>query len=344
MNGELMSAEIREQPAVLARILCEGGSTIGSVARAIAARHPRFVLFAARGTSDHAALYAKYLVETRLGLPAGLVSPSTTTVYGARPDMRDVLFIAVSQSGSSPDLIEPLQAARAGGAITLAITNTAGSPLASAAEYSLDVLAGLEQAVAATKTYTAELLTLYLLVMRLAGQDDESAHTLPERAERQLAREDEVARLAARYRFADQLVVTARGYNYATARETALKLMETAYLVAHAFSAADLLHGPVAMIDRGFPVLAIVPSGGGGQAVVPVIAELRERAADVCVIGNAEAVRAGGRGLELVEAESEELSPLLAILPLQQLAWHLARERGQDPDAPRGLRKVTLTR
>lgn len=343
MNGAIMAAEIAEQPSVLDRIVRDGRPEIMRVARAVREERPRFVLFVARGTSDHAALYAKYLVETRLGLPAGLASPSTMTVYDARPDLRDVLVVAVSQSGASPDLLEPLTRARAGGALTLAVTNAPDSPLAQAAEHHLDILAGPERAVAATKTYSAELLTLYLLVEGLAGRDGADADLLPERARDLLGREEEVARLAVRYRFADQLVVTARGYNYPTAREAALKLMETSYIVAHAFSGADLLHGPVAMIDRGFPVIAIVPGGPGSDAMTPVLERLREGGADTLVVGDPAFLPLGRVGLGLADLGPEHLTPILAILPIQHLAWHLARERGTDPDQPRGIHKVTST-
>ncbi len=338
-----MAAEIKEQPEVFARVLEEGRPRIVETAKAVQARHPRFVLFVARGTSDHAALYAKYLVETCLGLPAGLVSPSTMTMYDAHPQLQDVLFVAVSQSGASPDLIEPLSRARAGGAITVAITNAPDSPLAQAAEYHLDILAGPERAVAATKTYTAELLTLYLLFTALGDVCTDEVDALPEQAAEVLRLEPEVARLAVRYRFAEQLVVTSRGYNYPTARETALKLMETSYLVAHGFSGADLVHGPMAMIQRGFPVLAIVPEGAGGMGLRPVLAELQKLAADTLVVGDPAAMSLGTVGLPVPLAVPEVLSPLVLILPLQQFAFHLARERGSDPDEPRGLTKVTET-
>ena len=343
MSGTIMAAEVREQPEVLDRILREGWPGIQQVAAAVRERAPRFVLFVARGTSDHAALYAKYLVETRLALPAGSASPSTMTVYDARPVMRDVLVVAVSQSGASPDLVEPLARARAGGAITVAVTNAPGSPLATAAEFHLDVLAGPERAVAATKTYTAQLLTLFLFVEALAGGDLAAAAGLPERARAVLAREEEVARLAVRYRFAEQIVVTARGYNYPTALEAALKLMETSYLVCHAFSGADLLHGPLAMIDRGFPVIAVAPAGKGGAALQPVLERLRERGADTLVVGDPALAPLGTVNLALDDLGPEALTPVLAIMPMQQLAWYLARERGTDPDQPRGLQKVTET-
>jgi glucosamine--fructose-6-phosphate aminotransferase (isomerizing) len=343
MNGTLTISEIAEQPDVFDRIRREGWPQIRELGRTIAQRQPRFVVFVARGTSDHAALYAKYLVETCLSLPAGLASPSTMTVYDAHPKMEGVLLIAVSQSGSSADLIEPVARARAGGAITVAITNSPGSPLAGASEFHLDVLAGPERAVAATKTYTAQLLTLYLLVQAIAGQGAEETDQLSAQARELVERRDEISRLAVRYRFAEQLVTTARGYNYPTAREAALKLMETSYLICHAFSGADLLHGPMAVIDRGFPVIAIAPTGPGAEALRPVLERLGELGADTLVVGGPEAISLGTLGFRLPDAVPEILSPMVSIIPLQLLAWQLALERGGDPDQPRGLMKVTST-
>jgi glucosamine--fructose-6-phosphate aminotransferase (isomerizing) len=331
-----MATEVAEQPAVLARIL-DAQAEFSAAAERIATAQPRFVLIAARGTSDHAGLYAKYLAEVLLQLPAGLVSPSSLTVYGARPDMHDVLFIAVSQSGRSPDLIDSLTAARSRGALTIAVTNAIDSPLAGAAEIALDVRAGAERAVAATKSYTAELLSLYLL---LAGAGAaEAAARLPEAAARTLAltADDRLAALAAPLQYAERLVVTARGYSSATAHEAALKLMETSYLSAMAFSGADLLHGPLAMIDRSVPVIAINSPGRGGAAMAPVLERLAELGAHVLEVGSAAGMPIASDGL------AEELLPVLEILPLQRLAWRLALDRGVDPDRPRGLSKVTQT-
>ncbi len=343
--GHLMAAEIAEQPAAWRRLLLDGGERAGidAAAALVRRRAPRTVLLVARGTSDHAALYAKYLVEIRLGRPAGLVSPSTLTAYGARPDLRDVLLIAVSQSGGSPDLVRTVEAARSQGALAVAVTNTAGSALAAAADAHVDVLAGPERAVAATKSYTAQLLALHLLLERVGGRSGAAAARLPELAEALLARGDEPADLARRYRFAQRMIVTARGYSYPTAREAALKLMETAYVSAQAFSGADLLHGPLALVEPQVPVLAVVAAGVGGDAMDQVLPRLAERGADVAVIGSAAAVAAADAGIALPGGVPEELSPLLEILPLQLLALHMAVARGGDPDAPRGLRKVTET-
>ncbi len=335
-----MAAEIAEQPAVFERILAEGLGDVAEVATRIRDAKPRFVMVAARGTSDHAALYFKYLVEIVLGLPCGLASPSTTTAYGATSDLRDVLWVAVSQSGGSPDLLESTQAAGRNGALTIAVTNNPDSPLAAAAELHLDVRAGVEQAVAATKTYTATLLTLWLLVDEWSARRQIDGPALVAAAEESVHVAG-VAEVAGHYRFVDKLVLTGRGYAYPTAREAALKLMETSYLAAHAFSGADLLHGPLAMVDSERPVLAVVPHGTAGRAMGPVLERLRDRGADLTVVGDAES--AGQAPAIVLPRVAEELSPLIEIIPLQRLAHTMAIARHEDPDAPRGLSKVTRT-
>ena len=345
--GAGMAADIAEQPEVYARLLEPATvDKIGAVASKIAERRPRHVVFTARGTSDHAALYGAYLTEIRLGLPAGLASPSAITVYGARPDLSEALVIGVSQSGGSPDLTEVLQTARQSGALTLAVTNNPASALNDAAELTIDVDAGHERAVAATKTYTAELLALLLLTEAtrnggtLPRDEHEAIAQLPEKAREAL--EDRTAtQLAPRYRFAARVVTTGRGYAYPTAREAALKLMETSYLPALSFSGADLLHGPLALADPDVPVLAVVGNGPGGRAMREVLTRLDERRADVVTIGPDDVPGASAR--LPVPAADERYAPLLDILPLQTLAKDLAVARGEDPDSPRGLQKVTST-
>jgi len=350
-RGALMRAEIDEQPQALDRLLDQGAAAIAATAAAVRERRPRFALLAARGTSDHAALYAKYLLEVRLGLPCGLASPSTLTGFGARPDLTDVLWITVSQSGGSPDLVESTATARDCGALTVAVTNAPESALAGAAELGVDVLAGPERAVAATKSYTNQLLALYLLVEGVrAGAVSDAARALPGQVAAFLdgGRADgRLHALAQRYRFVERLVTTGRGYAYPTAREAALKLMETTYVAAHAFSAADLLHGPFAMIDADRPVLAVAPDGVGSAALEPVLRRLRDREADVLLVADERVLHRWGGALSTVEvalpAVPEELAPVVQIVPFQLLALEMAVARGLDPDAPRGLAKVTLT-
>lgn len=352
-TGERMAAEIAEQPAMVARILDEGVPRISEIADHVRAAAPRTVLLAARGTSDHAALWAKYLLEVRLGLPVGLASPSTVSVYGGKPRYDGVLAVAVSQSGASPDLVAWLDAAAAGGATTLAVTNAPDSPLAATAGLHLDLLAGPELAVAATKTFTAELVTLALLVEALAdggapgkaGTRPEGWAELPGLLERALELEPDVDALAVRYRFAERLVAVGRGLAYPVAREAALKLMETSYLVAHAFSGADLMHGPLAMLEPGYPVLAFAPPGAGADALAPVLARLDELGADLLVVGGPRSgvPRGSARHLTLPDCR-EEHGVVLSAVVAQLLALHVARTKGLDPDAPRALRKVTETR
>lgn len=344
--GTQMGLDIAEQPEVLRGLVTDGAAQIGAIATAIRTRRPRFVLLVARGTSDHAALYAKYLIEIRLGLAAGLASPSTLTVYGARPDLRDVLVLAVSQSGGSPDLVGSVEAARACGALTVAATNNSVSALAEAAEFHVDIMAGHERAVAATKTYTAELLSLYLLLegVRTGSMDEprQAVAALPDLTRSLIADSTRpVAAVAPRYRFATQMITTARGYSYATAREAALKLMETSYLSAQAFSGADLLHGPLALIDHEMPVIAIVSRGLAGSAMHPVTERLVRGGGDVLVVGELPP-GLSTTTLPLPEV-AEEIAPILEIVPLQLLARDLAVARGTNPDAPRGLSKVTET-
>lgn len=342
IRGELMAAEVAEQPTALSRLLDSQLGVIQNVAARVREFDPRFVLMCARGTSDHAALYFKYLMEIQLGLPVGLTSPSTFTAYGARPKLDDVLWVSVSQSGGSPDLIDSTAAAREGGALTVAVTNAPDSPLGEASELNIDVAAGPERAVAATKSYTNQLLALWLLSDAMQGGDASAARAIPGFAQ-QVVDANEGARVAGRYRFVEKIVTTGRGYSYPTAREAALKLMETCYLSAHPFSSADLMHGPLAMIDDTHPVIAFVPEGIGGEAIQPVLDRLHESAADVLIIGDPNRAAGAADVIALPSGIPEDLSPIVQIIPAQQLAHALSVSRGGDPDAPRGLRKVTET-
>ncbi len=337
--GARMAAEVAEQPAVFDSIVARRGD-LTSVADLISARRPRFALLAARGSSDHAALYAKYLIEVLLQLPAGLVSPSTTTLYGAEPDLSDVLYLSVSQSGGSPDLVAATEAARARGALTIAVTNTPASPLSDAAELSVDIKAGDELAVAATKTYTATLLSLYLLIDAVRGGTGEAVAGLGELAGQAL--DVPIDEAVERYRKIERMVTTGRGYSSATAAEAALKLAETSYLAARAYSGADLLHGPVAAIDADTGVVAVTSKGRGGEAMRDVVAAVRERGAEVLAVGSGAANVDAGLRIDVPET-AEEVAPILEVLPLQRLALALSLTRGEDPDQPRGLKKVTRT-
>lgn len=341
-----MRDEIRQQPEVLQRILDEGWPEIRQTAAALREQDIRSVFIAARGTSDNAALYAKYLFEVLLGVPVSLASPSAFTLYDSQMSLNGVLAIGISQSGESKDVLQTVRRAGELGASTLSITNDSASSLASEASWHFDLRAGAEESVAATKTYTAELLVLYLLVRALQGErtPKEDALKLPQSCSDILGLSWEGTQ---RYRYAEYMVATSRGYNLATANEAALKLMETTYIVAQPFSAADLRHGPFAMIDRGFPVLAIVPPGPPRQGMVEIVGALAERGAELLVIGDPEACQRSAACFAVPEAilngVPEELSPILYAIPAQLLAHELALLKKTDPDAPRGLSKVTQT-
>jgi len=338
-----MYKEIHEQPEVLATILEEEWGRVVSAARTLRSRGFRFAMLAARGTSDNAALYAKYLFEVLVGIPTALASPSTFTLYERHMNLDDVLVVGISQSGESKDILETVGRTREFGASTLAITNDEGSSLARAAEIHFPLHAGKEQSVAATKTYTAQLLLLYLLVAALEGEEPGAAvRRLPDQARSVLA--EGRWENTARYRYAEHLVVFSRGYNFATAREAALKLMEAAYVVAEGFSAADLRHGPIAMIGHDFPVVAVVPPGRARPGVEALVEDLANRGAELVIIGEDSAVvDKGAAGFRVPVSCPEELSPILYALPAQMMAHDLALLKGLNPDAPRGLSKVTET-
>jgi glucosamine--fructose-6-phosphate aminotransferase (isomerizing) len=340
--------EIREQPAAAQRLLDAAPLTYATLTAALRARRPRFCVIAARGSSDHAALYAQYLFGIRNRLPVALATPSAITLYGARPDMRDALVIGVSQSGRSPDIVAVIDEARRQGAPTIAITNDPASPLGRAAGDAIYIEAGPELATAATKTYTTELLAVALLSMALDGataQEDAALARIPAWMDTALAVEPEAMAVAAGHADRTMCVVLGRGYCYATAREWALKLQEMALLLAVPYSTADFEHGPVALAENDFAVLAVAPSGPPLEAQVELLRRLRtEHGARVLVISDSDAARQIDQGLSMPPGVPGWLSPLVDIIPGQLYAYHLTRSRGFDPDRPRIISKVTETR
>jgi glucosamine--fructose-6-phosphate aminotransferase (isomerizing) len=339
--------EIREQPEALGRLLKDGRESAERIAEAVRAFAPRFVVIAARGSSDNAARYAQYLFGAHNRLPVCLATPSLFTYYEAAPSLSGALVVGVSQSGQSPDIVAVVESGRKQGALTLAITNRPGSPLAAAAEHTLPLLAGEERAVAATKTYTTQLCALAMLSAALEGGEARwtELRAVPGLVEQAIAGNTGVHGKVDRYRYADHFAVVGRGFNYSTAFEVALKMKETSYLVAEPYSPADLLHGPVAMIDRGFPVLLVAPSGRVLSDVAQLASQLEQRSAELLAISDDAGVLGRARvGLPLPAGMPEWLSPMVAVVPGQMFAVALARARGLDPDQPRGLHKVTETR
>jgi len=339
--------EISEQPRVLERILREGRAAAEAAARAIRRFGPEWVMIAGRGSSDNAARYAQYLFGAHNRLGVGLAVPSLFTLYAAPPRLSRTLTIGISQSGQSPDIVSVLSEARAQGAFTLALSNEPDSPLAQTAEHRLPLLAGPELAVAATKTYTAQLFTLAMLSAALEDNPQRWAELslVPAWLADTITRNADASAAANEFREVRQLVVLGRGFNYSTAFEVALKLKETSYLLAEPYSVADLLHGPVALIDRDFPVILIAPSGRSLVDVPDLLSLLEQRGARVLAISNAPEVLSRATLHFALPADLPEwLSPIVSVVPGQLFAGALALRSGQNPDRPRGLAKVTLTR
>lgn len=357
-----MRREIAESPDVVARLLAEGRGEVAAAAAAIRAADPGWATIVARGSSDHAAIHLRYLIETELGIPCGLAAPSVTTIYGATLHWRGGLVVAVSQSGRSPDLVAVVEAARAGGAVTIAIANDPGSPLAAAAAQVIDCRAGDERSVAATKSYVAQLAAGSVLVAELAIDGvlraalAEMPAVLREVLLASIAAIDDDSPIVAEFAGSERSIVVSRGFDYPTALETALKLKETGRSFAEGYSTADFRHGPVVLSGTGVPVLAIRPAGRMGPEIDDAVAAARLAGASPWVIAARADLAAvtGGAGirpavervlaLPLPAGLPEALGPLATILPGQLLAEAVSRRRGYDPDAPPGLHKVTLTR
>ncbi len=339
--------EILEQPRVLQQLLVEGRQAAEEAATAIKKFGPEFVLIAARGSSDNAARYAQYLLGAHNRLAVALAVPSLFTLYDAPPNLSRALAIGISQSGQSPDIVSVLTETRKQGGATLAVTNEPTSPLSRTSDHTLPLLAGQEKAVAATKTYTTELFALAMLSAALEGNKERWAalERVPGWVNEVIEKNANLSAQAARFRDAQKLVVLGRGFNYSTAFEIALKLKETSYFVAEPYSVADLLHGPVAMIDRGFPVILVAPSGRTQADVPALLSLLEDRGAELLAISDLPDVLARAKSrIELPAGVPEWLSPIVAVVPGQLFAGALAVASGQNPDQPRGLSKVTMTR
>lgn len=341
-------AEILEQPQVLQGLLDKQLSQIRSIAADIRQLAPKYIFLAARGTSDNAGRYANYVWGSLNGLSVALATPSLFTLYNQPPELKGALVVGISQSGQSPDIVSVLDEGRRQGCKCLAITNARESPLGRAADYLIDIQAGVETAVAATKTYTAELMAIAMLAAALRGESglERDLQHVPDWAAQVLQLDARIAASVERYRFMSHCVVISRGYNYATAIEWALKLKELAYIMAEPYSSADFQHGPVAMVEGGFPVLAVAPTGMVYQDMMTLLRRLRdELKADLVILSDQDDARQlGHTSLPAPAGIPEWLTPLVYILPAQLFSYHLTRARGLDTEKPRSIQKVTETR
>jgi glutamine---fructose-6-phosphate transaminase (isomerizing) len=340
----LLEQEIKSQPEIIANLIkCETEHI-----EQVVAQLPEFnyILIAARGSSDHAATYAQYVWGAMAHYPVALATPSLQTLYHTSPRMTGALVVGISQSGRSPDIIAVLEEGKHQGCPTLAITNDRSSPLAAAADHVVELHAGQERSVAATKTYTAQLviMALFAAAWQRSPQHMSELQQLPETIATILAGDAEIGSRAERYRYMDRCIVIGRGYNYASAFELALKLKELNYILATPYSSADFRHGPVATVDTGLPVILFMPTGAVFDDMLDLAQELQKLKAELLVISDSsQALSLAQTRLPLPYAVPEWLSPIATIIPGQLLAMHLTSIKGIDPDTPRGLHKVTLT-
>ena len=350
----LMLDEIEQQPAALERTFKAEIEHFRAFRRRMEKKPPSLVVLVARGTSDNAALFARYLIETVVGMPAALAAPSVTTVYGSKVRWENALVVGISQSGESTDTNLVLEAAREQGALTIGITNEARSAMTRLVDEVFLVRAGRERSVAATKTYTGQLLMGYLLAYALGAPFQPAAiQRLAGAASRALKLKKHVAELSERYRYMSNAVVVGRGLNYANAFELSLKLMETCYVVAERFSGADFIHGPIALVEQAFPVFVFAPPGPTYAGTRDMLEKLKGLDAETIVITEANdekllsaatrSIRIRAKTPRVAGCPEDLLSAIPYIIPGQLFAAFLAEQKGLNPDKPRTLSKVTKT-
>ena len=338
-----MLEEIAEQPAVLQRTLESERLKYVRLGNVLRNKDFDLVVIVARGSSDNASLFGRYLIEITTGIPVSLAAPSVYTLYKSKLNLSRALVIGVSQSGEGSDINMVLESAKSSGAFILGITNEADSAMANIADEILLIHAGREHSVAATKTYTGQMLHFYMLANELASKKLD-LDRIPDYTSRALKLQDQIKDLVERYVFMENCVVVGRGMNYGNSYELALKLMETCYVVAERFSSADFFHGPLAIVERRFPVVLFGPTGVTKKSSVELLERLHELNADCLAITNdTDIADLAPNSLCLPTDIDEFLSPIPFIVPAQLFAALLSEAKGIDPDAPRSLSKVTKT-
>ena len=337
-----MFSEISETPDVFSRLI-NSEAQFQQAAEKIKARNITNVIILARGTSDNAGHYLKFLIEVKLGLPVGLASPSSVSIYGAKVDFKDTLVIALSQSGRSPDLITFASAAKEGKALLITMTNNSDSPLANVGDLHIDLSAGLEVAVAATKSYSAELLASLLLVDSWIGNMSAGRSHLVVSSRECIANLGEVDSFANSLDAKREIVVIGRGYAYANAKELALKIQETSYIPVQGMSSADYQHGPIATLNSDSQVIVLSPSGMPKKALEDSMVRIRQSEPEIIWLGSNELALNKERVIKGSNQAKEEESTIIDAALIQYLTLGFAVKNGFNPDSPAGLSKVTKT-
>src|SRR5436309_13656076 len=337
-----MLDEIRQQPAALAHTLASQLRRVEAFKRLVEKQRPRLVVLVARGTSDNAALFGRYLLEITTGIPVSLAAPSVHTLYRRRLALGGALVVGISQPGEGTDINAVLESSKRAGATTVALTNNGRSRMAQIADETFVSRAGRERSVAATKTYTCQLMLLYMLAEALGGGDFDPLRRIPDYAAAALGLEPRIAGAVERYRFMEPCILVGRAVHFASASELAIKLMETSYVLAERFSSADFLHGPVALVERHFPVFLFAPPGKVFRDLRALAARLRRLQADSLVFSSERSIlELATCPIELPRRVPDLYSPIPYIIPGQIFAARLARSKGFSPDRPRGLSKLT---
>ncbi len=341
----LMLDEIAEQPRVLEKTINEETTKLAKLGNFLQNRDIQLIILVARGSSDNAALFGRYLLEINCGIPVSLSAPSVYTLYNSKLNLKKALVVGVSQSGEGSDINQVLADAKEFGAFTLGITNNNESLITKTADETLLIHAGQEKSVAATKTYTGQMLHFYLLANALLAQSEQiELEKIPAYAYEAIKLHTKIKEIAQRYTFMENCVVVGRGLNYGNSFELALKLMETCYVVAERFSSADFFHGPLAIVERRFPVIMFAPDGVTNKSNLRLLNSLKELNADSFTITNKkEIAKMSSRSLLMSEEIEEILSPIPFVIPAQMFSAYLSEEKGLNPDSPRSLSKVTKT-
>lgn len=341
MRGSIITAEISEIPGVFQK-LNQNTVIFDDAVGVIKKKHLSSVMLVARGSSGNAALFLKALIETELGLPVGIAAPSAVSINRAKLNFSHTLVIGISQSGQSPDLLSYLEVAKSGGALVLAMTNDSGSPMAKLADLHIDLLAGEERALAATKSYSAQLFAGLKLIRTWQGKVNNFADASYRLSELLSSNQisDSIISKITNYK---NLIFIGREYGYANAKEGALKIQETSYQFVQSYSAATYLHGPIAAVDQGSCVFVVSPTGSSERGLSKAVIETRNRGAQIIWIGSGGFSQGDEVVLSGLTSNDQALNCVTDASILQILAVKLALKLGNDPDVSRGLRKVTLT-
>ncbi|MFO7612090.1 MAG: SIS domain-containing protein [Clostridia bacterium] len=343
----IMIDEINSQPKVLEKVLAESKNGVRDLCREVKARNIGLIYIAARGTSDHAAVYAKYILEIHAGIPVAFAAPSVITVYGGKPDLQNALVIGISQSGKAEDVLEVMRHADRQGALVAAITNYEDSPMAKEASYHFNCMAGEEKSVAATKTFTAQMMIMAMIAAELSGGRKlmEQLETVPGKVGEFLADFGVPDRVVIKYKDMQECFILARGTNYSIALEGALKIQETCYVRAKAYAMSDFYHGPLALLDTSIPVFLIAPGGLAGEGNVEMAEVLAGYGIETAAVTNDKGImKMVSETIEVPSGLSDFTSPFVTAAAMQLFACRLSLAKGLNPDNPRNIKKVTITR